>query len=90
MNMGYNSDLAREQILQARHLLWRYVMFLVIVYIGFVVMTELLPSNELFNDSAFFIEVVLVAAILSIVAFAIIKLVKAVSLFKRDKQNDLS
>lgn len=88
MNMGYNADLARKQIAQARKILWRYVMMLVIVYIGFVVMTELLPSSELFNESVFFIEVILVAVIMSVVGFAIIKLVKAVSLFKRDKNDD--
>ncbi len=87
MNMESNNEKARKLTLQAKHILWRYVLFLVVTYVGFVVMTSLIGD---FSDpelqSIFYIEIGLFVAIVSVLWLAIYKALRAVRLFKKKEE----
>ncbi len=83
MNMGFNRDIGRKEILHARNLFMRYVLVLVVIYVGFSVMTELLDQND---ESVRYIEVGIAGAIFAVLGLVIFKVLRALRLFKKDKQ----
>ena len=83
MNMGFNKDIGRKEILHARNLFMRYVLMLVVIYVGFSVMTELLEQE---GESVMWIEFGLAFAIFAVLGIIIFKVLRALRLFKKDKQ----
>ncbi len=84
MNMESNNDKASKLTKQARLILVRYVFTLVIVYIGFVVMTSL--SNLSDSSSVMYIEIVLFLVIVSVLGLVIYKTALAAWLFKQKEE----
>ncbi len=83
MNMGFNKDIGRKEILHARNLFMRYVLMLVVIYIGFSIMTEILDQKD---ESVMYIEYGIVLAIFGVLGIIIFKVLRALRLFKKDKQ----
>jgi len=81
--MGFNKDIGRKEIIHARNLFMRYVLMLVVIYVGFSVMTELLEQE---GESVMWIEFGLAFAIFAVLGIIIFKVLRALRLFKKDKQ----
>ena len=81
--MGFNKDIGRKEILHARNLFMRYVLMLVVIYIGFSIMTEILDQKD---ESVMYIEYGIVLAIFGVLGIIIFKVLRALRLFKKDKQ----
>ncbi len=83
MNMESDREIGSKQISQAKHLFMRYVLMLVIVYIGFVIMTELLEQR---NESVRIIEFGLFAVIMVVLGITIYKIAYGLRLIKKSEE----
>jgi len=78
--MESNHDKANKLTFEARKLLVRYVFALVVIYIGFVIMTSLSDLND--EPSVRNIEIGLAMAIIVVLGIVIFKTVSALRLLK--------
>ena len=87
MIMGFNRDIGRKEILHARNIFMRYVLMLVVTYVGFSIMTSLLENvTEMEQQSIKYIEYGLVAAIFVVLGIILYKVILALRLFKKDRE----
>jgi len=62
----------------------RYVVMLIAVYVGFVVMIEVMGLQE-YNQSVMYIEIMLAGTIIVILGVVIYKLIHGIRLLKEDE-----
>ena len=83
MNMESNRDLGRKQLDQAMSVLFRYALTLVVVYVGFVIMIELMQVE---NESVVYIEIGLAISVMVFLGLVIFKTLKGLRLLKKKEE----
>ncbi len=79
-----NKEEGTAEIKKAMAVMKQYVTMLLIMYIGFVVMTSMLSGLE-DSIAVMYIEFALVGIILGLLGFVIYKLIRGIRLLKKDE-----